>query len=397
MVKKVYATDDYTVVFELKYPSGAFIPALANPFNFIYPKRILEKDIHWFEKNILGSGPFIFVRHKAGALIEGRRNPNYHHEGKPYLEGFRAMFVKHQSARVQAIKEGRASIEFRGFPPRIRNRLLRSLKHLVKVQESDWNCGLLIVPNHKIKPFDDPRVRRALTLAIDRWGAPGYLSRIAIVRTVGGIVFPGHPLAATKKELEKIAGYWPDLKKSRIEARRLLREAGVPIGFTFKFLNRGVDQPYRVIGAWVANQWKEIGLNAEQWVLPTDAWLRTLQGKGERFDVGIDSFCNSVPNPLLEVAKFISDDRSGDNHGRYQDRILDELFDKMNRTSNIAEQRRLMRKFERRLLDEQAHMFTTLWWYRIVPYRSDLRGWRISPSHYLNQDLSNIWLKRKQK
>jgi peptide/nickel transport system substrate-binding protein len=64
--------------------------------------------------------------------------------------------------------------------------------------------------------------RRALTLAIDRWGGAPELAKIANVRTVGGIVFPGSPLAANKEELRDIAGYWPDIAKSRAEARRLL-------------------------------------------------------------------------------------------------------------------------------------------------------------------------------
>ena len=70
------------------------------------------------------------------------------------------------------------------------------------------------------------RVRKALLLAVDQWhGAPA-LSKIANVHTVGGIVFPGSPLAATKEELQKMAGFWPDIEKSRAEARRLLKEAG---------------------------------------------------------------------------------------------------------------------------------------------------------------------------
>ena len=56
------------------------------------------------------------------------------------------------------------------------------------------------------------------------------------------------------------------------------------------------------------------------------------------------------------------------------------------------EQRSIMRQFEKRVLDEQAHMFITLWWYRIIPHRSIVRGWKISPSHYLNQHLSGVWL-----
>ena len=396
MVDKVYAKDDYTVVFELKYPSSAFIPAVANPYNFIYSAKKLAEDMHWYEKHILGSGPFIFVQHQPGAFIEGKRNPNYHHTGQPYLDGFKAIFAKKQSLRVQAIRGGRAMIEFRGFPPKSRDDLKRALGDKITVQESDWNCVLLVNPNHLVKPFDDPRVRRALTLAIDRWGGSKYLSKIAIVRTVGGVVFPKHPLAATKEELQQLAGYWPDLEKSRAEARRLLREAGVPEGFKFKFHNRGVDQPYKIVGTWLIDQWRSIGLDAEQWVQPTGPFYKTLRSHSTEFQVSIDFNCQAVVNPLIDVSKFISDDRSGNNYANYKDRVLDELFDKMNRTTDFEEQRRLMRQFEKRVLDEQAHMLVTLWWYRIIPHRSIVHGWKISPSHYLNQQLDTVWLAQKQ-
>ena len=82
------------------------------------------------------------------------------------------------------------------------------------------------IRDHKRKPFDDPRVRRAVSLAIDRWHGAPRLARIANVHTVGGIVFPGSPLAATREELQKIAGFSPDIEKSRAEAKRLLKEAG---------------------------------------------------------------------------------------------------------------------------------------------------------------------------
>jgi peptide/nickel transport system substrate-binding protein len=300
--------------------------------------------------------------------------------------------VKDQSSRVEAIRTGKALIEFRGFPPRSRDLLVRALGDKITVQESDWNCYLLIVPNHKVKPFDDPRVRRALTLAIDRWGGAKSLPKIAVIKTVGGVVFPGHPLAATKEELEKMAGYWPDLKKSRAEASRLLREAGVPEGLTFKLHNRGIDQPYKIVGGWLINQWRSIGLKVTGWPQPKGAYFSTLRG-GE-FKVSIDFACQAVVNPLLFVAKFLSDDKTGNNNANYQDRKLDKLFDAMNRSGDPQEQRRIMRKFEKRALDEQAHQFLTtgMWWYRIIPHRSVVRGWKISPSHYVNQDLGNVWL-----
>lgn len=55
MVDNLAATDDHTVEFDLKYPSGAFIPALAMPYNFVYAKKILDTDMHWYESHVMGS------------------------------------------------------------------------------------------------------------------------------------------------------------------------------------------------------------------------------------------------------------------------------------------------------------------------------------------------------
>jgi peptide/nickel transport system substrate-binding protein len=391
MVDNVEAPDDQTVVFNLHYPSGAFIPALATPFNFIYQKAKLDQDMKWYEKNILGSGPFVFVEHQAGALFTGKRNENFYVEGQPYLDGFEGIIAEQQSLRVQAIRGDRAAIEFRGFPPKSRDDLVAALGDQITVQESDWNCVLLITPNHDVAPFDDVRARRALTLAVDRWGGSKYLSEIAIVKTVGGVAFPGHPLAATKEELEQLAGYWPDLRKSRDEAKKLLADAGVDLSKTYVLNNRGIDQPYAIVGTWLIDQWKQVGLNFEQRVQPTGPFYDTLRSKRD-FSVSLDFNCQSVVNPLLDISKFLSNDVSDSQYGGYVDRQVDELFDKMNKEADPAKQREYMREFERLTLDEHANNFITLWWYRIIPHRSYLKGWAISPSHYVNNDLANVWI-----
>lgn len=390
MVDKVEAPDDKTIVFTLKYPSGAFIPSLASPYNFIYSKAKLDEDMHWYEKNVMGSGPFVFDGREAGAVIRGKAYKDYHHKGKPYIEGFEAIFANKQSLRVQAIQGDRAAIEFRGFPPASRDDLKKALGDKITVQESDWNCVLIGTFNHKVKPFDDARVRRALTLAVDRWGGSKYLSEIAIVKTVGGVAFPGHDLAATKEELEKIPGYWPDLEKSRAEAKKLLKEAGQE-NLKFTLYNRGVDQPYKIVGTWLIDQWKQIGVEVEQQVLPTGPFYDMLRSK-KTFDVSLDFNCQAVVNPLLDISKFISDDISGNQNGSYQDRELDKLYEEMNKTGDVKEQRAMMREFEMRALGEQANAMITLWWYRIIPHRSYLKGWHITPSHYLNQQLDTVWL-----
>jgi len=159
MVDTVEAPDATTVVFRLKFPTAAFLPALADPYSWIYSKEVLAKDPRWYEKNILGSGPFKFSGIEIGQSIKGVKNSDYYHTGLPYLDGFTAIYADKQAVRVDALRGDRVAIEFRGFPPAVRDELVNALGDRIIVQESDWNCGTIIEPNHKKKPFDDVRVR----------------------------------------------------------------------------------------------------------------------------------------------------------------------------------------------------------------------------------------------
>ena len=60
--------------------------------------------------------------------------------------------------------------------------------------------------------------------------------------------------------------------------------------------------------------------------------------------------------------------------------------------TDAEERKRYLRAFEKRLLDEEAHILYTLQWHRIIPYSSKVRGWTITPSHYLNNQLDTVWL-----
>src|SRR5207253_1424566 len=93
MVDTVEAPDPTTVVFHLKFATSAFLPALADPYSWIYKKAILDQDPRWYEKNILGSGPFKFAGLEIGQSIKGVRNPDYYREGLPYLDGFTGIYA----------------------------------------------------------------------------------------------------------------------------------------------------------------------------------------------------------------------------------------------------------------------------------------------------------------
>jgi peptide/nickel transport system substrate-binding protein len=389
-IELVLAPEPYVVAFKLKWPAPSFIHSLASPWNWIYKAEILQRDVRWYEKNVMGTGPFVFVEHVKGSHWIGRRNPDYWDRGKPHLDGYRALFVRDDAAQVAAIRAERAHIQFRGFSPAQRDTVVRALREKVAVQESAWNCGLVVAMNHEKPPFDDRRVRRALSLALDRYRAAAALAKIAIVREVAGVQVPGSPFASSPAELAQLAGYWRDIGKSRAEARRLLAEAGVAEGFSFVLKNRNIPMPYEYIGTWLVDQWRQIKLNVRQDIQESGIYFNDL--RTGNFEVSLDFQCGYVVDPDLDLHKFQSRDRSHANYSRYRDPVLDDLYVLQSRTVDPEQRRRVVRAFEKRLLDEEAHYLYTLQWHRIVPHSARVRGWTITPSHYLNNQLDTVWL-----
>jgi peptide/nickel transport system substrate-binding protein len=387
-ITAIETPDAHTVVFKLKAPNASMITNFASPWDCIYSAAKLKADPKFPEKNILGTGPFKFVEHAAGSHWVGERFKDYFEPGKPYLDGFRAIFITNTAARVNALQAGEALAEFRGHSPADRDKLVSALGDKVVVSETPWVCSLVVSFNVEKKPFDDPRVRRALSMALDRWEGAKALSKIALVRHVGGTLRPGYELAAKEEDLIKYPGFGKDTNKSRDEAKRLLKEAGVP-NLKFKLTNRNVPMPYTPVGVFLIDQWRQIGLAVEHEQLETKLYQAAL--RGGNFEAGLDFNCDHVDDPNLQLIKYISADKSTINYGRYNDRKLDDLYEKQNRTADPKERYRLLREFEKHALD-QAYTIPTIWWHRIIVHWKQMKGWDITPSHYLNQDLADVWL-----
>lgn len=392
MVDSISAPNANTMVFKLKYPSGAFMGVVANPFNFMYKADILAKDPNWYKTNVMGTGPFMLKEQNPGANWVGVKNPKYFMKGLPYLDGFEAIYTPKEVVEIQNMRSERSMIQFRGFPPAARDQLKAEMGDKIRSQESAWNCGLFAVPNTFKKPFDDVRVRQALNLALDRWGGSEYLSKIAVVKTVGGFVFPGHELAMTDEELQRdMPGYSKDIEGQRKKARELLKAAGVPEGFKFKLTNRSTDQPYKPVGTWVIDQWRQIGLNVEQVVLPTGPFFAQQRQNPPQYDVTMDFNCQTIVNPQVDVSQFQSGDKSDANSGHYIDRKLDDLYDAQLKEPDPAKQKALLKQYQI-YLAEQSYYINTLWWHRIVMSNTKVQAWNVSPSHYINNQLDNVWL-----
>ena len=399
-VETVTAPDPSTVVFKLKYPSASFLTNLASPWNFIYSAAKLKTDIRIYEKNIDGTGPFTYVSNTKGSDWVGKKNAAYFGKDKdgtqlPYLDGYKALIITDATAGVNAIRSKQAMIEFRGFTPQQSADLSRALPNDLAIQEAPWICVNYVVPNSKVAPFSDPRVRQALTLAIDRYAGSEALSKTTIVKDVGGLMRPKGPFAMADAELNKIKGFGKDPAAARTEAKKLLADAGQS-NLTFKFLNRNITTPYEPVAVFLIDQWKQIGVTATHDVKETSAYQADL--RAGNFQVALDFNCDFLDEPDLQLAKFQSASKLGKglNFAYYDDTKLDGLLDAQSRETDPAKRLKLVGDIERYAMDEMAYQYPVLWWYRIVPYLNTVRGWRIGSNHYTNQDLTTVWLAQKK-
>jgi peptide/nickel transport system substrate-binding protein len=390
-ISAIETPDPLTVVFKLSKSNASMLANFASPWDCVYSAAKLKQDQKFPERNIMGTGPFTFAEHVAGSHWLGRKFKDYFEKGKPYLDGFLAIFIA-GAPMVNALSAGEVLAEFRGHSPADRDRIVKALGDKAVVQETPWVCSLVVTFNTRKKPFDDVRVRRALSLAIDRWSGAQALSKVALVRHVGGLLRPGYDLAISEQELLKMPGFSKDINASRAEARKLLQEAGVP-NLTFTFTNRNVAMPYTPVGVFLIDQWRQIGVNVKHEQLETRLYLAAQQRDNPTFDAALDFNCDFMDEPNLQLQKYLSHDRSGINYAGQTDRTLDALYDKQSGELDKKKRFAILREFEKRAL-EQAYTIPTIWWHRIIITNKMLKGWNLTPSHYVGQDLADVWLDR---
>lgn len=383
--------DARTVVFRLRWPQAAMLENFASPWNCIYSAARLAEDPKFPETHVLGTGPFVFVEHKAGAYWRARRWDKYFLPGKPYLDGYEALFMPPGDV-VKAYESGRIMAEFRGVSPPQRDALVEALGDRVKVSESPWLSELLVVFNTQKPPFNDARVRRALSLAIDRWSAAQQLQGSTFLKYVGGIMRPGSTMATPETDLAGLPGFSRDIAASRSEARRLLAEAGVR-NLRLSLLVRGIPMPHFAAADLLAASWRAIGVTTTEQRLGIWDWQKKVDARD--FDVALDFEGDFYDDPTLQMTKYVSPDLSPVNFSGATDRFLDALYVGQAMTANPVERVKMLRDFERHALTESATV-PLLWWNRIVVTSARLHGWSITPSHFIGQDLTGVWLDPQQ-
>ncbi|MDF2097336.1 ABC transporter substrate-binding protein [Aquibaculum arenosum] len=385
-IETIETPDNHTVVMTLSQPNAGMLSNFASPWNCVYAAAKLEDDQRFPVENILGTGPFRFVEHASGAHWEGSRFDEYYHPDMPYLDGFRGI-VMTNSALVNALSGNQVQAEFRGLAPADAERVKEARGDEVEFIEGGWLAFFFITFNTEEPPFDDVRVRQALTMAIDRWGGIEPMSRITFLQHVGGLTRPGSAMSLSDEELESLPGFARDMEAAREEAKRLLQEAGIE-NLSFTLTNRSTP-PFVPLGLFLIDQWRQIGVSVEHRQLDTAQWATSrLSGA---FEVLIDSAGEWNDDPSVQLNRFLSHDKFPANTSRAIDRKVDELYEKQKREVDPERRAELVNELESHLLTE-AYSSPGFWGGRNVALASEVKGWNALPSHMVNQDLRSVWL-----
>jgi len=387
-VTAVEAPDPSTVVFKLKFPSASLLSNLASPWNVVYPKKYLDQDPNYFKTHVVGSGPFKFKGYTRGSTFEGERNPDYFVKDRPYLDGYKFFISPETSVRAAAIRSGRAYIEFRHLPTAEVEAIRKQLGDKVSVQETPMTGQWGVSINNTVKPFTDPRVRKALTLGIDRYTMGKVLYPLTGLKNVGALIRPDSEWGMPPAELEKLPGFWRDADKSRAEARRLLAEAGYPNGFKVTLKNRNVKLPYQDFAVFLIQEWRKIGIEAENRPLETAAWFNDGQNTGN-FELIVSPTVEFMDDPDQFLGRYATG--STQNWGRYSDPQIDDLFSRQARTLDPVERKKLINQIEKIVLDN-AYFMPGLWWTRNLVHWTKVKNYVAPPNHYTNQKLQDVWL-----
>jgi len=223
--------DPYAVTFRLKRPQPSLLLMLASGYSPIYPAHVPVSELR---SKCVGTGPFKLKEYRQGELIEMVKNPDYFVKGRPYLDGIRYTIIKDRGTRYSALQAGRQDIAFIWEVAKtIAETTKQALPQLVLV-ETSTNVNDHVIVNFRRPMFKDPRIWKAINLAIDRKGYIQAGRQGAAI--IGGVMLPkpygvwGLP----EEEQRKLPGFG-DPAKQKAEAKKLLAEAGYGPSKPLKF------------------------------------------------------------------------------------------------------------------------------------------------------------------
>jgi ABC-type transport system substrate-binding protein len=343
-VAVITVRDAYTIEFTLHEarPQGFMLGAFASGWNVIVRKKTLE-DNNYNLRQVLyapGTGPFRHVRRVDKEVWVMARNPDYWNEGLPYLDGIEFYHFEPFSPPLGAAL----------FAGRIDYARLLDQVSLRKLQETPGMSGTGFYQsaiqgiwiNNTKKPFDDPRVRRAMHLALNRPALVEVVKDIAPM-LVGGFIYPFSDWATPPPKLSERLGYQSNPTAALQEARQLLAAAGQARGL------KGVD--FLVRDAASFNTWapavqamlKDIGIETTLRTVQPTVWLGEVQ-RGT-FDITINIQASVLIDPSDYFRAWYSKD-GPQNYSKWHNPAFEALLPRIDRELDDARRQDLVRQAE---------------------------------------------------
>ncbi len=356
-VQKIEAPDKYTVVFHLQSPMKDFLPEISSPVvGLIVPREVIERDGD-LKKVAVGTGPFYAIegyRPKVG--IDFKRNQDYwmkDERGKqiPYLDGMSLHIVADQSARQAAMRTGKLDWGAEFSTPTEQRTFLKSNPNVYGQENITGYGGQGWAFRHDRKdlPFNDARVRQAMSLAINYKEMAQTISEVPnpeLHVSIRG--FWTKEGTDTVDNLSKIAP-WYSYDPER--AKKLMAEAGYPNGFktAIEFYEYSKADVGRA--EMLQDYWKKIGIDAELKSMEYSVFRANVDTAGwqemgytfpfpNRMDV--DSVLNFVHSKGLGIG----------TQGKYGDPQVDQWVEKFWASSNETERMDLLKKIRHYTLDQ---------------------------------------------
>ncbi|WP_298019165.1 ABC transporter substrate-binding protein [uncultured Dysosmobacter sp.] len=362
VIQKVEATDDRTVAITISEPSNEFISYMTT--------AILPADYDQQDTAPVGTGPFKFVSRAAQDNIVLEKFGEYW--GTPaYLDKVTYKIIENADSLMMSLQSGAIDI-----CSHLTSTQVAQLGDDFNVEEGTMNLVQAMYLNNAEKPFDDVRVRQALSYAIDKQGVidlafDGYGSPI------GSSMYP----AFGKYFVEELSNYYThDVEK----AKSLLAEAGYPDGFEMTITVPSNYQPHIDTAQVLVEQLKEVGVTAKIELVEWGTWLSDVYA-GRQFQstvVGVDA-SNMTARALLE--RFTS--TAGNNFINYKNADYDALFAQAQSSYDDAEQTALYKQMEENLTANAANVYIQDL-ADLVAVRKGLEGINFYPIYVL--DLSTV-------
>ena len=281
--------DDYTIQITLKSPDLSFLNAITMDFCDAVPKEWVDKWGKQFNRHPLGTGPFVFQKWTPGREIVLTRNPDYWEQGKPYLDGIDYQLSFNPSTALLKLERGEVDVLGDGLPTADLVRVQNDPKLKQQIFSQPLVAISYMFMNVQMKPFDDVKVRQALSWAIDR---------DKLVKLQGGqamSLWQFYPKGMPGYQDGKVYyGYDP------AKAKQLLADAGYPNGFKTMLYTDNVD-PDPKLWTSVQADLAAVGVQAELKTMSNNSYY-TQQGMPKTLTVGSFGWWMDFPDPSDWIA-----------------------------------------------------------------------------------------------